>query len=184
MCHNFRFSRLFLCLIIVVYCSCSNEELEGEFGSDETETEVEDEEVDDSTDNPNDTIYATARLDGELFIGNSFEVESLNNNAIRLSFFSELQQQIYIILPSSPVEGVFNVTSTENSEFMYSGAFVNSVGNVSESIFNSIADSGTIEILNYSAQTGELDGEFAFDVATFNNNGIAISEGEFSVVIE
>lgn len=178
----------FLCCCLTLFWSCSNEPLEGEFGVDEPEIEIDDDTGnEDPEDNDNDdqpeTIYATAKLDGEQFTGNSFEVEIINEDAMQLSFFSDLEQQIYIILPSSPIEGVFDVTSTENSEFMYSGAFVNSVGNVSESTFFSIANSGTIEILNYNAQTGELSGEFAFDVATFNNNDIFITEGEFEVVL-
>ncbi|MGX1023683.1 hypothetical protein [Psychroflexus sp. MBR-150] len=176
-----------LCVIFNALLSCSNEPFEGELNSIDSEVDIgsgDENPVDGNDEEPEETIYATAKLDGELFIGNAFEVENINDNAMRLSFFSDLEQQIFIILPTTPLESVFDVTSTENSEFVYSGAFINSVGNVSESTFNSIANSGTIEILNYNPQTGELSGKFAFDVATFNNNGIVISEGEFEVVLE
>ncbi len=175
----------FLSFIFLTVLSCSNEPFEGELNSVDPEVGIgSEDENPDNDEEPTETIYATAKLDGEPFVGNLFEVENINDNAIRLSFFSDLEQQIFIILPTTPIEGVFNVTSTENSEFMYSGAFINSVGNVSESTFNSIANSGTISILNFNEQTGELKGAFAFDVVTFNNNGIVISEGEFEVILE
>ncbi|RRO25130.1 hypothetical protein [Flavobacteriaceae bacterium 14752] len=175
----------FLSFIFLTVLSCSNEPFEGELISVDPDVGTGDENPDDEdNEEPAETIYATAKLDGEPFVGNLFEVENINENAIRLSFFSDLQQQIYLILSLPPVVGVFDVTSTENSEFVYSGAFVNSVGNVSESTFNSIANSGTIEILNYNSQTGKLSGKFAFDVVTFNNNGIVISDGEFEVILE
>lgn len=179
--------RFYILSFLIFLFSCSDEPFEGELNVVEPETGIGDDLGDDNEedeDEPVETIYATAKLDGEPFTGNQFEVETINPDAMRLSFFSDLEQQIYIILPTSPNVGTFTVTSTENSEFMYSGAFVNSVGNVSESTFNSIADTGEIEITTYNEETGELTGKFAFDVATFNNNGVEISEGEFEVVIE
>ncbi len=181
---------LFLCCLSFLFFGCSDEPLEGDFGTAETDTEIDDNiNEEDSNNNSNDdepteTIYATARLDGEPFIAYTFEVENINDIALRLSFFSDLQQQIYIVLPNSINTGVYNVTSAENSDLIYSGAFINSVGNVSESTFNSIENSGTIEILDYNSDSGFLSGKFAFDVATFNNNGVNISDGEFEIILE
>lgn len=168
-------------LLLFLVCSCSNEPLEIELGLENNENE----EVEEGPNEPTvDTIYATAKLDGQTFTANQFEINTLSNDKMRLSFLTELEQELYFILPITPSIGTFTITTATDSNILYSGTYINSVGNVSESIFYSIAETGTLKIQSYNQETGLLKGEFSFEVATFNNNVIVITEGEFEVNLD
>lgn len=176
-------SRFIACFSIVLlslcFTACSNEPVEFTIEAEEATPDDDSE-----NENPEDIIYATAVLDGQNFEANAFEIDTLSPAKLKLSFFSELEQQIFLILPNPPVQGTYSVTQNNDNLDLYSGAFINSVGNVSESIFYSTADTGDISITSYSSQTGNISGSFEFDVATFNNNIIVITEGEFEVINE
>ncbi len=165
---------------VLLNFSCSNEPVEFTIDNIEEEAPVEGDVEDDI---PEDVIYATAKLDGQNFTGNQFQVDTLSADKLKLSFFSDLEQQIFLILPNPPVPGSYPVVQNDEAMNLYSGAFVNSVGNISESTFFSMPETGDITISTFNADTGVLTGTFEFDVATFNNNIILITEGEFEVDI-
>jgi hypothetical protein len=158
--------------------SCSNEPVEFTINNEEEGNGVEDEEV---IDPEEEIIYATAKLDGQNFYGNQFQVDTLSSEKIQLSFFSALEQQVFLVLPNPPVQGTYTIEQNNEDMAIYSGAFVNSVGNISESIFYSTADTGQITINSINNETGFISGNFEFDTATFNNNIIVITDGEFEV---
>lgn len=164
--------------LFFLVCSCSNEPLD-------IELEIENEEVEEGTNEPTvDTIYAKAKLDGQMFTANQFEINTLSNDKMLLSFLTELEQELYFILPVIPYSGTFTIATADDSNTLYSETYINSVGNVSESYLYSIAEMGTITVQSYNQETGLLMGEFAFEVATFNNNVIVITEGEFKVDLD
>jgi hypothetical protein len=160
-----------------LFFSCSNEPVE--FTINQAE-ENEENEPSDHDEIDEDAIYATAKLDGQNFFGNELQIDTLSTSKLKLSFFSDLEQQIFLILPNPIAEGTYDIIQNDEQMSIYSGAFINSVGNVSESIFYSIPESGEIVISSYDEQTGDFSGSFEFDVATSNNNIILITEGIFT----
>lgn len=169
----------YLLLLFTIFTfSCSNEPVEFRLSTEDETTEPND---GDSIENPIEEIYATAKLDGQNFVGNQYQIDTLSSEKLKVSFFSELEQQIFLILPNPPSQGSYVITQNNDDMPLYSAAFINSVGNVSESIFYSMPDTGQIVINAVNNGDGYMKGSFEFDVATFNNNIIVVSEGEFEI---